>query len=154
MTKFLDAGIKNVIFGRGVTVINPCNLYGCMLGDGVFIGPFSEIQERVEIGAGTRIQSHSFICSDTKIGENCFIAHGVIFANDKFYGGKLAKKNSWGKIFIGNGVLIGSGALILPVRIAEGVVIGAGAVVTKDIMLPGIYAGNPARLLKKSKGDL
>jgi acetyltransferase-like isoleucine patch superfamily enzyme len=28
------------------------------------------------------------------------------------------------------------------------VVIGAGAVVTKDITVPGIYAGNPARLLR------
>jgi len=28
------------------------------------------------------------------------------------------------------------------------VVIGAGAVVTKDILQPGIYAGNPARLIR------
>jgi acetyltransferase-like isoleucine patch superfamily enzyme len=28
-------------------------------------------------------------------------------------------------------------------------VIGAGAVVTKDIVEPGIYAGNPARLLRR-----
>jgi len=29
------------------------------------------------------------------------------------------------------------------------VVIGAGAVVTKDISTPGIYVGNPARLLRQ-----
>jgi acetyltransferase-like isoleucine patch superfamily enzyme len=29
------------------------------------------------------------------------------------------------------------------------VVVGAGSVVTKDITVPGIYAGNPARLIRK-----
>jgi len=28
-------------------------------------------------------------------------------------------------------------------------VVGAGSVVTKDITEPGVYAGNPARLLRK-----
>jgi acetyltransferase-like isoleucine patch superfamily enzyme len=35
------------------------------------------------------------------------------------------------------------------VEICDGVVIGAGAVVTKNIKLKGVYAGNPAKLLKK-----
>ncbi|MGL6233090.1 DapH/DapD/GlmU-related protein [Aeromonas rivipollensis] len=43
---------------------------------------------------------------------------------------------------------IGSNATILPVRICQGAVIGAGAVVTRDILIPGTYAGNPARLLR------
>jgi acetyltransferase-like isoleucine patch superfamily enzyme len=47
---------------------------------------------------------------------------------------------------MGNNVLIGTNATILPVRIVDGVVIGAGSVVTKDITKPGIYAGNPARM--------
>ena len=36
----------------------------------------------------------------------------------------------------------------LDVRFPERVVIGAGAVVTKSITQSGIYAGNPARLLR------
>jgi len=46
-------------------------------------------------------------------------------------------------------VSIGTNATILPVTICDQVVIGAGAVVTKDISEPGIYAGNPARLLRR-----
>ncbi|RYG37538.1 MAG: N-acetyltransferase, partial [Chitinophagaceae bacterium] len=45
-------------------------------------------------------------------------------------------------------VSIGSNATILPVRICDEVVIGAGSVVTKDILSPGIYAGNPARKIR------
>ena len=39
--------------------------------------------------------------------------------------------------------------LFIPVKIAQGSVIGAGSVVTKDIEIKGIYAGNPARLIRK-----
>ena len=33
--------------------------------------------------------------------------------------------------------------------ICDHVVIGAGEVVTKNILKPGIYAGNPARFIRK-----
>ena len=55
----------------------------------------------------------------------------------------------WRSTKIGNRVSIGSNATILPVSICEGTVIGAGAVVTRDIDIPGIYVGNPARFLRK-----
>jgi acetyltransferase-like isoleucine patch superfamily enzyme len=44
---------------------------------------------------------------------------------------------------------MGSGTTLLPVKIADGIVIGAGSVVTKDLAIKGIYAGNPAKLLRK-----
>ena len=50
---------------------------------------------------------------------------------------------------IGQNVSIGSGSTLLPVKIADGIIIGAGAVVTKDLTIKGIYAGNPAKLLRK-----
>jgi acetyltransferase-like isoleucine patch superfamily enzyme len=46
-------------------------------------------------------------------------------------------------------VSVGTNATILPVTICDHVVIGASAVITKDIIVPGIYAGNPARLLRR-----
>jgi acetyltransferase-like isoleucine patch superfamily enzyme len=49
---------------------------------------------------------------------------------------------------IENGVSIGSNATILPVTICSNAVIGAGSVVTKSITTPGIYAGNPAKLIR------
>ncbi len=149
--KKLQIGIKNVKFGENVTIVEPVNIYGCEIGDNTFVGPFVEIQKDVKIGKNTRIQSHTFICELVTIGDNCFIAHGVMFINDLFQEGHPArgKKELWKSTTIGNNVSIGSNATILPVNITDNVVIGAGAVVTKDITESGVYVGNPAKLLKK-----
>ncbi|MFZ9718616.1 MAG: acyltransferase [Chitinophagaceae bacterium] len=142
-----EASVRDVVMGKDVEMIAPCNIYACSLGDGCFVGPFTEIQQGVEIGHRTRVQSHSFICEGVHIGEDCFIGHGVMFINDRFSNGKPAggDRSKWEPTFIGNHVSIGSNATILPVRICDHVVIGAGAVVTKNIDVPGVYAGNPAK---------
>ena len=151
--ELLHAGIRDVRFGARVKVIEPCNLYGCTIADDCFIGPFTEIQKDAVIGARSRVQSHTFVCELVSIGEDCFIGHGVMFINDTFAIGGPARgqRELWRETVIGNRVSIGSNATIMPVRIADDVVIGAGSVVTKDIMVAGSYAGNPARLLKLAK---
>ena len=144
-------GIGNdVAFGERVKVVEPCNLYGCSIGDDCFIGPFTEIQKGVVIGARTRVQSHSFICELVKIGDDCFVGHGVMFINDTFATGGPARGNKdlWRETRIGCRVSLGSNATIMPVTIVDDVVIGAGSVVTKDIRKAGTYAGNPARRLR------
>jgi acetyltransferase-like isoleucine patch superfamily enzyme len=143
-------GIRNVSFGINVVVVEPCNLYDCALGDDCFVGPFVEIQRGVKIGARCKIQSHAFLCELVSVGDDCVVAHGVMFINDLYRSGSPARgdRRLWKETIIGNRVLIGSNSTILPVRICDGVTIGAGSVVTKDITSPGIYAGNPARRLR------
>lgn len=147
-----SAGIVDCDFGKSVTVVQPVNLYGCQFGDDCFVGPFVEVQRGVSIGARTKIQSHAFICELVEIGEDCFISHGVKFVNDLFRSGGPARgdRTKWGATKIGNRVSLGTNATILPVTICDDVVVGAGAVVTKDIVQSGVYAGNPARLLRRS----
>ena len=149
--KICSIGIVNVYFGEGVTVIEPANLYGCSIGEHTFIGPFVEIQKGAKIGRNCKIQSHAFICDWVTIGDHCFISHGAKFVNDLFSEGGPAggDQTKWKKTTIGNHVSIGTNATVLPVNICDHVVIGAGAVVTKDIAEPGVYAGNPARLIRK-----
>ncbi|MDT8759732.1 N-acetyltransferase [Sphingomonas psychrotolerans] len=147
------AAVRDVAAGDGVVIVEPSNLYECELGDRVFVGPFCEIQKGVVIGAGTRVQSHSFICELVTIGTDCFVGHGVMFVNDRFASGGPARGDTskWESTAIGNRVSIGSNATIMPVTICDDVVIGAGSVVTRSIAEPGIYAGNPARLLRRNR---
>lgn len=142
--------IVNVAFGERVKIVEPLNMYGCSIGDDCFIGPFTEIQKSVSIGHRVKVQSHTFICELVTIGNDCFIGHGVMFVNDLFQTGAPAggDQSRWKKTNIGNHVSVGSNTTVLPVSICDHVVIGAGSVVTKDITKPGIYAGNPARLLR------
>ncbi|MFO0783018.1 MAG: acyltransferase [Phycisphaerales bacterium] len=149
-----SAGVVNVKFGERVKVVQPANIYGCTIGDDCFIGPFVEIQKDVVIGNRCKIQSHSFVCELVNIGDDTVVAHGVMFINDLFQTGGPAQGNKelWRSTRVGNHVSIGSNATILPVTICDHVVIGAGSVVTKDITQPGIYAGNPARLIRPLKG--
>jgi acetyltransferase-like isoleucine patch superfamily enzyme len=143
-------GIRDVVFGQNVTVVEPTNLYGCEIGDETFIGPFVEIQKGVRIGCRCRIQSHSLICELVTIGDDTVVSHGVMFINDPFQTGGPARgdKSFWRATRIGSNVSIGSNATILPVEICDGTVIGAGSVVVDNIVERGIYAGNPARLIR------
>ena len=70
------------------------------------------------------------------IGKNLFIDHGM---------GIVIGETT----IIGDNVLIGSNTTILPVNIVSGCVIGAGSVVTRDCKIKGVYAGNPAKLLRQ-----
>lgn len=146
-----ESGIREVVFGLRVKVVQPVNLYGCDINDDCFIGPFVEIQKGVRVGARTKVQSHVFICELVEAGEDCFIGHGVMFTNDLFAKGGPARgdRSLWKSTRIGDRVSIGSNATLLPVSVCNDVVIGAGAVVTRDIVEPGIYAGSPARLIRK-----
>jgi acetyltransferase-like isoleucine patch superfamily enzyme len=146
----LPAGVRDVVCGQRVRIVEPANVYECVLGDDCFVGPFVEIQKGVKIGARTKVQSHSFICELVEIGADCFIGHGVVFVNDLFSSGGPARgrRDLWKATRVGARVSIGSNASILPVNICDDVVIGAGAVVVKDIAKSGVYAGNPAQFLR------
>ena len=146
----LRAELRDNTYGKEVTIVQPANVYEAHIDDGCFIGPFVEIQKGVRIGARSRIQSHTFVCELVTIGEDCFVAHGVMFINDPFSSSGPARgdRMKYRSTVVGNRVSIGSNATILPVEICNDVTIGAGSVVTRSIETPGIYAGNPARRLR------
>ena len=148
--KKIKSKIKNLIHGKGCKIIEPVNIYGSKFGKNVFIGPFVEIQNNTVIGDNTRIQSHSFVCENVTIGKNCFVGHGVMFTNDDLKKGKVTRDPKlFKKTKLGNNVVIGSNTTLLPVSIVSGTVIGAGSTVTRNINTKGIYAGSPAKLLRK-----
>lgn len=140
--------LDSVTFGRNVVVHPFTNLYGCVIGDDTRIGPFVEIQRGVRIGAGCKIQSHSFICTGVEIEDDVFVGHGVLFVNDKY----PQVSGDWQLLstVVEQGSSLGSGAVILGgIRIGRGALVGAGAVVTRDVDSGDTVVGNPARPLQR-----
>jgi acetyltransferase-like isoleucine patch superfamily enzyme len=150
--------LDDVSFGDGVVVRSFTNLYGCRIGDGTHVGTFVEIQRGASIGARCKIQSHTFVCDGVEIEDEVFVGHGVMFVNDKVPratddAGEPQTTADWQLLetVVERRASIGSGAIILGgVRIGEGALVGAGAVVTRDVAAGATVAGVPARVLGRS----
>ena len=154
---------SDVVLGNSVKILYPdlVNLYGCIVGDNVIIGPFVEIQSRSVVGHRCKISSHSFVCEGVFIEDEVLVGHGVIFTNDRYprstnHAGELQTGSDWTLegSRVRRGASIGSNATILPgVTIGCYALIGAGAVVTDDVPDFAIAAGVPARVIGDVRAD-
>jgi acetyltransferase-like isoleucine patch superfamily enzyme len=147
----------DVKLGQDVKLSKFINLYGCEIGDGTKVGAFVEIQKNARVGKKCKISSHTFICEGVSIEDNVFIGHGVTFINDTYpraanADGTLQTEADW-KVettLVKKGASIGSGSTVLSnVTIGENSIIGAGSVVTRDVPANVIFAGNPAKLMRR-----
>lgn len=123
---------------------------GWHVGDKLFppeIHPTARVNALCTIDAGlntpTRIGARTFLMARThvghcaQIGEDCEIGAGVVIC---------------GEVIIGNNVRIGGNTWIRPqITVGDNARIGGGAIVTKDIPPGEVWAGNPARPLRKGR---
>ncbi len=146
----------DVQLGRDVVVHGFANLYGCEIGDETTIGTFVEVQKNAVIGARCKVSTHTFICEGVTIEDEVFIGHHVCFTNDlspraTTSEGRLQGEQDWEVVptRVRRRASIGSGAVILAgITIGEGALVGAGAVVTHDVPDRAVVVGNPARVLR------
>ena len=116
---------ENIVMGDGVSVQHNCYLSGY---GGLKIG------NDVSIGAGTKIFTSKYPCSGYKEKEKAI----------KY----VPLEES--PVVIGNNVIMGANSIILGgVAIGDNVMIGAGSVVTKDIPSNSVYAGDPAKFIRR-----
>jgi len=148
----------DVSLGRNVRIHAFVNLYGCRIGDDTRIGTFVEVQKGASIGKRCKISSHTFICEGVTIEDNVFVGHNVTFVNDRYPravnpDGRPKGERDWTVVptRVERGASIGSGVTILcGLTIGADSIVGSGSVVTRDIPAGEIWAGNPARFLRKA----
>lgn len=104
--------------------------------DAGMVGPPSTTYIGTYIGNRTWLQKRVHVGHNARIGVDCEICVGTTIC---------------GEVQIGHGVKIGGNTWIKPrVKIGDGAIIGGGSVVTKDVPAHEVWAGNPARYMKKA----
>jgi acetyltransferase-like isoleucine patch superfamily enzyme len=117
------------------------------------------VPEMMEIGHHTSISSYTTIYATfgVKIGDNCLISSNCGISSYNHVSASLNRpantdmdKQFSKPVFIGNNVWIGMNACILPgVTIGDNSIVGSGSVVTKNVPENQVWAGNPAKFIKK-----
>jgi len=151
---------STISFGSNCNIIS-CNMkVGASTLDIVRLKTFSSsakifIEDNVDLN-GTSIACRSkkiLIKKNTLIGPNVVISDSDFHCVDPILRIPNQRKACFEydkDIIIGENVWIGMNSIILKgVMIGDNSIIGAGSVVTKDIEKNSIYAGNPARKIRK-----
>lgn len=130
--RFFGANIgKGSIVYSSSTIWAPWNLE---LGERVCIGPHTIIYNpgKIKIGNKVAISQYAYLCTAT---HDYTSPHHTLF---------------WKNIIIDDYAWVAARAFVAPgIHIGERAIIGACAVLTKDARPWGIYAGNPAKYIKK-----
>jgi len=113
------------------------------------VHPRAAVADSATLGPGSLVAAQAVVAACAQIQAGVIINHGVVVDHDCQVGAytHIAPAASLGGgVFVGERVLVGAGARILPgVRIGDDVVIGAGAVVLTDIPSGQTWMGVPAR---------
>ena len=156
----------DAVLGDRVTVGPHAIIYaGAVIRDDCFIGNHASIREgarlgkRCIIGRNVTINYDAIIEDDVHIQDGTHITGGMFIGKGSFIGVNVTTSNDKRREivdyefvgvtppYVGERVLIGSGACIVPgVRIGNGAIIGAGALVTKDVPAGMQVLGSPARM--------
>ncbi len=110
---------------------------------------YSDIGKFVAIAYGARINAVNHPAF-TRISQHEFTYKGIRYDFSENDDTSVIEMRRNEKVIVGNDVWIGHNAIIMPnVHIGNGAVIGSGAVVTHDVDPYSVVVGVPARPIKK-----
>ncbi|MET3591289.1 sugar O-acyltransferase (sialic acid O-acetyltransferase NeuD family) [Mesorhizobium shonense] len=113
------------------------------------IAPTASVGTQCEIGQGSLIAHQVHLGPLTKIGRGAIINSGAVVDHECVVGDfshVSVNATIAGRCRIGREVMVGAGATVIDgISICANVIVGAGATVVRDIDVPGVYTGTPAR---------
>lgn len=116
------------------------------------IHPNAVIADSVKIGEGTAVMAGAVINPGAVIGNGCIINTCSSVDHDCVIGSYVhvaVGAHVAGAAMVGDSTWIGAGSIVSNnISIGPNCTVGAGAAVVRNIEVPGIYVGTPARRIK------
>ena len=146
--KLSDVQSKNI--GKNTNVWQFCVvLAGAKIGDNCNICANVFIENDVVVGDNVTVKCGVQLWDGVTLEDNVFVGPNVTFTNDLYPRSKNHPKE-YAKTVIKKGASIGANSTIgCGHTIGENAMIGAGSVVTKDVPAGELWAGNPAKFMRK-----
>lgn len=123
-----------------------------------FVADQAVVASNVEIGVGSIVAPGTVISANARLGShvqinfNCSIGHD---AEIEMFSTLSPAVNVMGEVRVGEGSLLGGGAVVLPrLRVGRLATVGAGAVVLHEVHNRTTVVGNPAVNLQTPQGRL
>ena len=146
--KLSDVQSENI--GKNTNVWQFCVvLAGAKIGDNCNICANVFIENDVVVGDNVTVKCGVQLWDGVTLEDNVFVGPNVTFTNDLYPRSKNHPKE-YAKTVIKKGASVGANSTIVCGHtIGENAMIGAGSVVTKDVPAGELWAGNPAKFMRK-----
>jgi UDP-2-acetamido-3-amino-2,3-dideoxy-glucuronate N-acetyltransferase len=123
------------------TVVLP----GAVIGANCNVNSHCFVENDVVLGDNVTIKCGNYLWDGLTLEDGVFIGPNVTFANDRYPRSKQYP-DVFARTVVKKGASIGAAAVILPgITIGEGAMVGAGALVAKDVPAHSVVRGDYAR---------
>jgi sugar O-acyltransferase (sialic acid O-acetyltransferase NeuD family) len=122
------------------------------------IHPTAVVPGSAHIGEGSVIHAHCVLTAEVEVGRHVVMMPAVVMTHDDVAGDYATFGSGAmlaGGVVVGEGAYVGAGALVREhTTIGEWALVGMGSVVTGNVPPGQVWAGNPARpIRRRSRAD-